>query len=85
MAGKLCDGNDASLLEVRNSRAFNEGAEHRIQGASATYPITDNPYDGTGTEEETAWDAGWNLVDAYSPGIMPAGVSCVAVYGTVTA
>lgn len=84
MAGKVCDGNDASGLEIRNSRAFNEGAEYRIQGASLTYPITDNPYDGTSTEEEAAWDAGWTLVESYAGSTMPEGVSCTAVNGAVT-
>ena len=60
MAGKICDGNDASLGEIRNSRAYCEGMAYRASGTGAGNPISDNPYDGTGTEEEAAWDAGWN-------------------------
>lgn len=72
MAGKISDGNDASLQEIRNSRAYNEGMEHRAADTATNNPITDNPYDGEGTEEETAWDAGWNAADAYAGSAMPA-------------
>lgn len=66
MAGKLCDGNDASLLEVRYSRAYCEGMQYRSGGTAAERPLTGNPYDSDGTEAETAWDAGWNYADDQS-------------------
>lgn len=70
MAGKICDGNNASLGEIRNSRAYCEGMAYRAGGSSAGRPITGNPYDGTGTEEETAWDEGWGVAHAAAGGTL---------------
>lgn len=49
---------------LRENKAFEEGMQYRLQGASATYAKANNPHDGLGDEAETAWDAGWDLVHA---------------------
>jgi len=81
MAGKLCTGattNNAFL--PRESKAFSEGLYYRYGGTAAARPITGNPYDGDGSQLETAWDAGWTVADTASPGaITPSDAPCVAV------
>jgi hypothetical protein len=81
MAGKLCTG--ATTNNAYNpdaSKAFSEGMYHRAQGTAAAYPITDNPHDGTGSEDETAWDAGWNVANSAAPGaISQTDAPCVAI------
>ena len=86
MAGKIYDGNDAALLEVRNSRSFCEGMQFRGQGTAAAFPATGNPYDGEGTEEETAWDEGWGVAHAAAGGsITSADMACCGVNPDISA
>ena len=81
MPGKLCTGaatNNAYLL--KETRAFSEGLYYRHGGTAAARPITGNPHDGTGSQAETAWDAGWTVANSASPGAITASnAPCVAV------
>lgn len=81
MAGKLCTGTARNnALNFRESKAYAEGLEHRAKGTAAAYPITDNPYDGDGSDTETAWDEGWGVAHAAAPGAITASdAPCVAV------
>lgn len=82
MSGKICDGNANSGLEIRNSKAYCEGMLACQQNLAATA----NPYDGTGMEEETAWDAGYNAADAYSGSTMPvSAMGCCAINPSIPA
>lgn len=78
---KLCTGGVTTKAgNVRNSKAFAEGLHFRAQGTAAAYPLTGNPHDGTGSEAEDCWDAGWGVAHAAAGGtIDPADAPCVAV------
>ncbi len=59
MAGTNLDGSDTQW-DLKSIRAYEEGVAHRQADTAINNPITDNPWDGLGTPEETAWDQGWN-------------------------
>ena len=66
MSGQLDFGlglNNAGAARIGQAKAFSEGIYWRAQGTAAAYPITDNPQDGTGSEEEAAWDRGWTVAN----------------------
>lgn len=89
MAGKQCTGaatNNAAL--PHQSRAFCEGLEYRSGGTLVQRPATGNPHDGTGSEAETAWDAGWAAAEAVKgvSAVAHADAPCCAIpHGTVPA
>lgn len=86
MPGKICDGNDASLNEIRNSKAYCEGMAYRAGGTAAGRPLTGNPYDGDGSEAETAWDAGWAVADGAAGGTLTkTQMGCCSVQPAVSA
>ncbi len=73
MTGKMCDGvSTNNTKKYKNVKAYAEGVEYRMTDTALNHPITDNPWDGTNTPEETSWDAGWN--DANGATVEP----CVA-------
>ena len=64
MPGKLCEGSvTGNAYQLKNSRAYCEGINHRIATNGAT--IGDNPHE-VGSEAANAWDLGWTAghVDA---------------------
>lgn len=86
MAGKLCTGsaqNNIGAAHLRSSKAYCEGIAYRAQGTAIAFPITGNPHDGTGSEAETAWDAGWTVANAAAPGAL--GISACCSYTGVVA
>ncbi len=80
MPGYLCTGvATQSGYLPKESRAFSEGIYYRAQGASLTYPITDNPHP-TGSSAYDAWHAGWTVADNAALGTIAATAApCVAV------
>jgi hypothetical protein len=62
MAGKMCDGTIEVPSNPILSRAYCEGRNVATNGGA----LTDNPHDGDGTPEETAWDTGFN---SYNGGV----------------
>lgn len=88
MAGQMCNGVLTYRAAIsKNSKAFSEGLLHRAGGTAAARPITDNPHDGTGSEAEACWDAGWNVANSAAPGaITRSDAPCVAVpHGNISA
>lgn len=83
MAGKFCTGgvdNNSGRARIRASRAFSEGLLYRAGGTAVGRPQSNNPHDGLGNDAETAWDEGWSVAHAASPGaITPSDAPCVAV------
>lgn len=67
MAGKICDGNNASLAEIRNSRAYCEGMAYRASGTGAGNPIINNP-NVIDSEEWEAWNRGWTAANGAAGG-----------------
>lgn len=88
MPGKICTGsatNNAGAANLRESKAFCEGMYYRSQGTAVAYPITGNPFDGDGSEAETAWDAGWTVANTAAGGtIAIASQACCSVSGTIS-
>lgn len=82
MSGKICTGvanNNAFRIKNNCHRAFSDGMYHRAQGTAAAFPQSDNPFDGEGSERETAWDEGWAVAHAAAPGaIARADAGCAA-------
>ena len=69
MSGQLDFGiglNNAGAARIMAARAFSEGIYHRAQGTAAAFPITDNPLQ-QGSDEDAAWDRGWQVADDASP------------------
>jgi len=89
MAGKICTGTptaNAGAARLSASKAFCEGIVFRSQGTAAAYPITGNPHDGLGSEDEASWDAGWTVADDAAPGAITASdAPCCAVSTAVVA
>ena len=90
MAGKICVGsatNNSGASNLRSSKAFCEGLNWRAQGTAAAYPITDNPFDGDGSEAEAAWDAGWTVANGAAGGTITASDApcCAVTAATISA
>ena len=85
MAGKICTGSaDGNAFNPRESSAYCDGMAYRASGTAAAKPKSDNPFDGDGSEAETAWDAGWDFADAAKGGAIDATGTCCNVTGTVS-
>ena len=89
MSGKICTGtatNNAGPANLRESKAFCEGMQFRSEGTAVQKPITGNPFDGDGSEAETAWDAGWTVANSAAGGtISVANQACCSVSRTISA
>ena len=76
MAGKLYDGrnevSDAKNGVPKNSQAYCDGIVYRSGGTALQRPKTDNP-NQPGSEQATAWDAGWDLADFNAGSQIPKG------------
>jgi len=62
MAGQIYSGDNGRYPKIKDARAFCAGRKHHA-GDGVANPITENPFDGDGTDEETAWDLGWTARD----------------------
>lgn len=60
MAGKIYANASDNIRfpRIKEAKAFCEARLYHA-GDGVSNPVTGNPYDGDGTAEETAWDAGW--------------------------
>lgn len=82
MSGKMCNGisnKNSFRIKANCHRAFSEGMHRRAEGTAAAFPISGNPHDGKGTENEAAWDAGWNVAHSAAGGVITvAAAGCAA-------
>jgi len=84
MAGKNCTGiqsNNAGNL--KNSRAYCEGAKYRAEGTLLTRPPADNPHE-VDSEAYDAWDRGWIYAENRS-GSYVSSFGCCPSLGNVIA
>ena len=77
MSGKMCDGSSHnSRVEVRETKSYAEGAQHRALGTAIAYPVSDNPHE-SGSASSIAWIAGWDVAEAAAGGDL-AQTGCLA-------
>jgi len=86
MAGKFCTGvvTNNNFLP-KESKAYCEGMQWRMQGTALQFPITDNPHLADSPAAIT-WGLGWIVADNAAPGaITPSDAPCCAVPNVVVA
>jgi len=88
MSGKNCNGQaNNQAVNSRNARSFCEGIQFRSEGNALTRPADANPHEA-GSEDNLAWDRGWDVAQAAATGsgfIDPADAPCCSVLTTVIA